>query len=158
MTFRLCLPRDAGSVPVVRHVCRDALLKLGVAEDCVSDIELALTEACTNVLHHASGEDQYEVSVDVDADRCKIEVVDTGAGFDHASVGISTASHSAESGRGIFLMRALVDDLDFVSEPDQGTVVRFVKTLSLEPDSMLRVLSLDGKDGARNAALSANQP
>jgi len=158
ITFTLSLPRDAGSVPVVRHLCRDALLKLGVAEDCVSDIELAVTEACTNVLHHASGnEEEYEVVVFVDENVCQIRVVDRGTGFDHAGAGVSEAGHSSESGRGIFLMRALVDDLDFVSEPHQGTVVRLVKTLTLEPDSMLRALSFDKRDVSRDGAISIDR-
>ena len=147
ITFKLCLPRDEASVPVVRHLCRDSLLKLGVSEDCVSDIELAVTEACTNVLDHAAGtRDEYEVLVEVKPDTCEIRVIDTGTGFEHAEIGLSTSAHSAESGRGIFLMRALVDDLDFVSEPERGTIVRLVKSLTLEDQAMLKLLS--AKDGA----------
>jgi serine/threonine-protein kinase RsbW len=142
ISFTLCLPRDEASVPVVRHLCRDALLKLGVSAECVSDIELAVTEACTNVLNHAAGTDeQYEVAVAIDDRHCEIRIVDTGKGFEHADVGHVTSAQMAESGRGVFLMRALVDELDFVSAPEQGTVVRLQKSLSLEPDSMLRVLS-----------------
>jgi serine/threonine-protein kinase RsbW len=146
ITFTLCLPRDGASVPVVRHLCRDALLQLGVADECVFDIELAVTEACTNVLHHAAGTDeQYEVVVHVDEDTCEIRVVDTGTGFEADEVGRVTSSNTAESGRGVFLMRALVDNLDFVSEPEQGTVVRLVKSLTLEPGSMLKLLSFKEK-------------
>ena len=146
ITFTLCLPRDGASVPVVRHLCRDALLQLGVADECVSDIELAVTEACTNVLNHAVGTDeQYEVVIDVNEETCEIRIVDTGTGFDHAGVGLVTSSNTAESGRGVFLMRALVDNLDFVSEAEQGTVVRLVKSLTLKPGSMLRVLSFKEK-------------
>jgi serine/threonine-protein kinase RsbW len=153
ITFTLCLPRDEASVPVVRHLCRDALLKLGVVDDCVSDIELAVTEACTNVLFHAAGTDeQYEVVVNVDEETCEIRVVDTGSGFDAGEVGHVTSSHTAESGRGVFLMRALVDNLDFVSEPEQGTIVRLVKSLTLEPGSMLKILSIKEKAIARRSA------
>jgi serine/threonine-protein kinase RsbW len=162
ITFKLCLPRDAASVPVVRHLCRDSLLKLGVVDDCVSDIELAVTEACTNVLNHAAGTDQqYEVTVDVNEETCEIRIIDTGKGFEHSGVGHVSSANSAESGRGVFLMRALVDDLDFESEPEQGTVVRLVKTLTLEPDSMLKVLSLkehaarDAGDGNRSQEVSS---
>ena len=159
ITFKLCLPRDEASVPVVRHLCRDSLLKLGVVDECVSDIELAVTEACTNVLNHAAGTDeQYEVTVDVNEKTCEIRIIDTGKGFDHADVGHTSSAHSAESGRGVFLMRALVDDLDFVSEPEQGTVVRLVKTLTLEPNSMLKILSLKehrAKDGSRPQEVSS---
>jgi len=45
---------------------------------------------------------------------------------------------AAESGRGIKLMRALVDDLQFVSDKDSGTVVRLNKRLAVHPSSPLR--------------------
>src|SRR4029079_5946899 len=47
--FTLQLPRDALSVPVVRRVLNSSMRTLGVADECLTDIELALTEACTNV-------------------------------------------------------------------------------------------------------------
>ena len=139
--FSLNLPRDEASVPVVRHVCRDALAVLGVDEVCVSEIELAVAEACTNVLKHVEGtEDQYEVKVEVSEQQCQISVLDTGGGFDHSAHG-GQAPSTAESGRGIAIMQALVDDVRFVSEPESGTVVHLVKHLALAEDSVLKRLA-----------------
>lgn len=154
LKFSLCLPRDEATVPVVRHVCRDALLKLGVDDDCVSDVELAVTEACSNVLHHVEATDQYEVTIDINDTRCEIRVIDAGAGFDHAEVGLHSSSYSAESGRGVFLMRSVVDELNFVSEPESGTVVRLVKHLVLKESSPLKrmaagkPISADSREGS----------
>ena len=141
--FTLCLPRDEASVPVVRHVCRDALKLLGVADDCVGEVELAVTEACTNVLRHvAETEAEYEVSVNVNEIQCDIRVVDTaGTGFNHDLQGRDEAHPDAEGGRGIFIMRAMVDELNFVSEPEHGSVVHLVKKLDLKEDSILRRLT-----------------
>lgn len=140
--FTLCLPRDEASVPVVRHVCRDALRMLGVADGCVGQIELAVTEACTNVLRHVQGTDaEYEVSVSVNERQCDIRLVDTaGQMFDHDAAGRIEASLDAESGRGIFLMRAMVDELNFVSEPENGSVVHLIKRLELKEDAILHKL------------------
>ena len=68
MEFKLtlALPRDNQSVPVARRVLKNSLQVLGVRADVVSDIELALTEACTNVLDHAGDADEYEVSAGVE--------------------------------------------------------------------------------------------
>jgi serine/threonine-protein kinase RsbW len=154
IAFKLSLPRDEISVPVVRHISRDALLKLGVQPDCVSDIELAVTEACTNVLHHADNTDDiYEVSFEVNERRAEIRVVDTGRGFEEGDIALS--EDSAESGRGIFLMKALVDDLKFVSEPEKGTVVHLVKHLVVEEGSLLHVLAKDGVRTAPPAGVAA---
>ena len=145
ITFSLNLPRDEASVPVVRHVCRDALLGLGVERRCVAEVEVATSEACTNVLKHVAATDEsYEVTVEVNESRCEIRVIDTGHGFDHQSLnelGLTDVDGSAESGRGIFLMRAMVDQIKFSNEPETGTVVHLTKTLVLEPDSVLATLS-----------------
>lgn len=137
--FTLCLPRDEASVPVVRHVCRDALRMLGVREVCVGEIELAVTEACTNVLKHVAQTDhEYEVAVTIDERHCDIRVVDAAGGaFDGEAHG-REVHPTAESGRGILLMRAMVDELRFVSEPETGSVVHLVKRLELEEGSVLR--------------------
>jgi serine/threonine-protein kinase RsbW len=140
ISFTLRLPHDELSVPIVRHICRSALLELGVEDPCLGDIELAVTEACTNVLKHAQGNNlQYEVQVEVNEDACEIRVIDAGAGF-FSTEAFSPASGSAEEGRGLHLMRALVDDLRFVSKPEQGTIVHLAKRLELSDDSILQKL------------------
>ncbi|WP_244957357.1 ATP-binding protein, partial [Candidatus Frankia nodulisporulans] len=78
----LSLPRDEISIPVVRRICTQSLKVLGVIRECIDDVELALTEACANVLIHAQIEDEYEVSVGVDNEVAVIEVSDRGGGFD----------------------------------------------------------------------------
>lgn len=124
----LLLPRDSRTVPVARHICREALCELGVEADCVADIEVALTEACTNVLEHSRSGEEYEVQVRLTERDCVIRVVDQGQGFD-ADARVPQADDSAESGRGIALMRALVDHVRFESRPQDGTVVRLEKRL-----------------------------
>src|ERR1043165_8793087 len=103
----LQLPRDALSVPVVRRVLNSSMRTLGVSETCLTDIEIALTEACTNVLDHAAHGDEYQVVAGVNDSMCVIEVVDTGRGFDADHLGHAEADTSAEAGRGIQLIRAL---------------------------------------------------
>ena len=119
---------------------------LGVGEDCVAQIELAVTEACTNVLRHVKGTDaEYEVSVIVNERECEIRLIDAaGHVFAHDQEGRQEAQLDAESGRGIFLMRAMVDELKFVSEPENGSVVHLVKKLELKEDSILRKLTAVG--------------
>ena len=60
LKLTLALPRDEYSVPVARRVLSRSLEVLGVDEVVVADIELALTEACTNVLDHAADTDEYD--------------------------------------------------------------------------------------------------
>lgn len=83
--FCLAFQREALSVPVMRRVLGDILRTLGVEGDCVSDILLAATEACSNVLRHgghrATG---YAVVVTVGATRCEVEVAEDWTGLNAA--------------------------------------------------------------------------
>lgn len=135
----LCLPRDELTIPVARHICRHALDDLGVSDECTSDIEVALTEACANVLKHSGGDEEYEVRLSVDNEVCVIRVVDTGQGFDASEV--IKADPTDESGRGLALIKALVDRVKFESKPEDGTVVHLEKRLEFHDDSVMRQLS-----------------
>jgi anti-sigma regulatory factor (Ser/Thr protein kinase) len=190
--FCLVFPRDAISVPVMRHVLGDTLRKLGLAEESVSDLLLAVTEACTNVLQHSGPGRGYEVVAIVGRNRCVLEVVDAGRGFDPmllparraamrsvsrlrrrraaspvpshypsraASAGpptsamvpaprspLSRVRRSAEqraiarlpeSGRGLAVMRAFVDDVTLQSRPGRGTIVWLAKEIELRSDAPL---------------------
>jgi serine/threonine-protein kinase RsbW len=181
--FCLVFPRETISVPVVRRVLGDTLYKLGVDENCVADLLLAVTEACTNVLRHSGPGRRYEVVATVGRTRCVLEVVDTGRGFDPANLqpnraaarsvlpfrrrrttapaqwpyprpsGPSAMRHRlsrsgrraerralaqlSESGRGLAIMRACVDDVTLRSRPGRGTVVSLHKRIELRSDAPL---------------------
>jgi len=137
ITFTLSLPRDGQSVPLVRRITGDSLGVLGVDAHCVSDIQVALSEACSNVLKHSGAEDDYEVNVVIRDRLATLEVVDRGAGFDAELVGRSDAAAAAEGGRGIQLMRALVDQVSFTVRPEAGTVVHLEKELSFVPGAAM---------------------
>ncbi len=67
--FCLVFPHESLSIPVMRHVLGDTLGRLGLDEGCISDLLLAVTEACTNVLRHAGPGHRYEVVAEVARNR-----------------------------------------------------------------------------------------
>jgi serine/threonine-protein kinase RsbW len=138
MKFSLALPREALSIPVIRRVLGDVLRGLGVSEDCIADILVATSEACTNVVQHAQTTARYEVVASVDDSVCVLKVVDCGPGIED-SQSRQVASDS-ESGRGIKIMRALVDEVNFASEPRRGTVVYLQKRLRWRDEALMRRL------------------
>ena len=139
----LSLPRDARTIAVARHICRQTLRELGVHAECVGDIEVALTEACTNVLDHSGPGDEYDVELTLTEHDCVIRVVDTGKGFD-AEAPRTPTDERAESGRGIALMHALVDRVRFESRPEDGTVVHLEKHLVYVEGSPGSALTVGG--------------
>jgi serine/threonine-protein kinase RsbW len=121
------------SVPVMRRVLGDTLRGIGVNEESVSDILLAATEACTNVVLHAGqSADAYTVAATVDSAACRVEVTDAGQGCrarraaatcKPAEIGPADHAGLAESGRGFAIMRACVDAVTLHTAPGEGTHV-----------------------------------
>src|SRR5579875_289939 len=107
--------------------------EVGVVSHDADAVELAVTEACANVIDHSGPGDAYNVAVSIGPAACHIRVVDVGRGFDHEALALSAmADEHAEHGRGVALMHALVDQVRFESEPERGTVVHLVKRLNFE--------------------------
>jgi serine/threonine-protein kinase RsbW len=140
MKFSLDLPRETLSIPVIRRVLGDTLRGLGVSDGCVADILVAISEACTNVVQHADSTTRYEVTAGIEAGHCVLKVVDRGQGFDDGTE--KSVLPDAESGRGIKIMKALVDDVSFDSRPERGTVVYLQKRLSWREESPFRTREL----------------
>jgi serine/threonine-protein kinase RsbW len=185
--FCLVFPREALSVPVMRHVLGDTLRGLGADDDGVADLLLAVTEACTNVVQHGGPGRRYEVVASVGRGGCLVEVQNAGRTFDIARLpGLrrrvplppvpavrmrrrparpvtfgrfhrraaearkmaadETIAALPESGRGLAIMQACVDDVTLTSGPESGTVVSLQKRiawrngalLTMPPDEQLR--------------------
>jgi serine/threonine-protein kinase RsbW len=145
VSFSLTLPSDERSVPTARSLVRATLEMLGVTEAGVDDVALALTEACSNVVRHA-GTVLYRVEVSMADDLCRIDVVDDGPGYQATDDGSGPDPAQQPSlftgGRGVALIRTLVDRLDFTLNMDRGTVVSFEKQLELSPGSPLLQFTL----------------
>jgi serine/threonine-protein kinase RsbW len=153
--FCLVFQCEAVSVPVMRRVLGDTLRRVGVDEESVYDILLAATEACTNVVRH-SGRDvrRYTVVTSLGTVGCQVEVADEGAGTappkperEHVVLAGRDGSRAAsaiarllESGRGLAVMRACVDQVTLDSSPGRGTVVTMRKHIRWPSDAPLRQL------------------
>jgi serine/threonine-protein kinase RsbW len=159
----LFLPRDAVSVPVCRQVLDRSLETLGVTPDTRADIALALSEACSNVIQHAGPGEEYEVQVSARDRRCVIEVVNAGSRASAPALDrlarAETAPLSAESGRGLQIIDAVTDRLEFHGDGRQGTTVHFEKHLEWLPDAPGQHLfsaEANGHDGGADGKAGAD--
>jgi serine/threonine-protein kinase RsbW len=130
LELQLTLPRDARYVGILRRMADSLLRGLDVPGASVDDVAVALSEACGNVIRHAEGTDEYGLRLSVEAHQCSIEVCDLGPGFDADAMAEDAAAldevAAAEDGRGLQLLQALMDDLEFVRGEDT-TTVRLIK-------------------------------
>lgn len=180
--FCLVLPCEALSVPVMRRVLGGTLLGFGADEECVADLLLAATEACTNVLKHDGRSGEYEVSASVGKNDCFLEIASAppGNGTRHVrrlnvqsfrgglrlrpwrSAARAEPGHGepdrdlaqvAESGRGLTIMRACVDDLTLRGTASRGTVVSMRKQITWAPAASGRHAGgRSGRSGTRDTA------
>jgi serine/threonine-protein kinase RsbW len=141
--------REVLSIPVMRQVLGDTLRGIGLSEESVTDILLAATEACTNVVLHAGHSAvAYTVAATVDDGACRVEVTDAGRGCRAPRAKRRRSAHSggapseretrdhgglAESGRGFAIMSACVDEVTLRSTPGQGTHVVLDKRIAWSP-------------------------
>jgi serine/threonine-protein kinase RsbW len=127
---------DRQSFPSQIHAispCVDQLMyfmaKFRSMDGSETDIEIALVEALENAVVHGNGEDHHKrvyVTCRCTADGVSITVQDDGQGFDTGTLPDPTAAENRlrTSGRGIYLMKALMDEVRFEKS---GAVVHMRK-------------------------------
>jgi serine/threonine-protein kinase RsbW len=133
--FTMTIPADPGAIStVVDRVTRE-LEERKWREDDVTAIQLALEEAMANAIRHGClGDVTKRVQCSVgcgESDEVVIVVRDPGGGFDPGGVPdpLDPANTFKPSGRGIFLMRVLMDHVVFL---DGGREVQMRKRKALE--------------------------
>jgi anti-sigma regulatory factor (Ser/Thr protein kinase) len=115
----LSLPARAENVAVVRHAFGGLGEALSVPEQLLSDIKLAVTEACTNVVIHAypDGEGPMEVRAVLGEEQLSIVVRDQGRG-------VMPRADSPGLGLGLPLIATLTESLELGTGDDDATEVR----------------------------------
>ncbi|MDQ2981762.1 MAG: ATP-binding protein [Actinomycetota bacterium] len=133
LTVRLTIPARAEYITL----CRLALTGIGrlreLSDELLADLKLALTEAASNSVRHAYGDEDVgvvEISYELFPDRLVIEVTDEGEGFDPAEAE-GPPDELSEGGLGIAIIRAIADEVEIVAQPGgKGSRLRFEKALS----------------------------
>ncbi|WP_037601751.1 ATP-binding protein [Streptacidiphilus rugosus] len=133
---------------------------IALTEACANAVEHAAPGAA------GSEDDGFHVTATIEGDRLRIEVTDSGPGFAPRvrrertarsgrrpepaerperpertvprRAAVVTADPSAESGRGLFLIRALADHVQFRNHPRRGAVVSFDKLLTYQDRPLAR--------------------
>lgn len=128
--FTMTIPADPAAIPRVTDGVTSVLTQKHWPEEQVMEIELALQEAVANAIRHGCRGDstqQLECTVNIDGTgEVVITVRDPGPGFDPKKVADPLAPENVlkPSGRGIFLINGLMDDVEFA---DGGRELRMRK-------------------------------
>jgi len=132
--YKLKIPSKTDNLELIRNFVAGVARKVGFKEDDVSKIELAVDEACTNVIEHAYKNEKdkdIDLAVKIDFNKLTIVITDRGKSFDMKDIKMpEMEKYLAElrvGGLGIYLMKTLMDEVDYVVRPDGKNEVRMVK-------------------------------
>jgi serine/threonine-protein kinase RsbW len=135
-TFSLHVPSSTENLAMIRDFVKSIGTQSGMGDLDVAKLEMAVDEACSNVMEHAYDSDSTkEVSIraTVDESSVQIDVIDTGKGFDPASVeqpklqDLITAKRTG--GLGMRLMKSFMDEVHYEMLPGVKNELRMVKKL-----------------------------
>jgi serine/threonine-protein kinase RsbW len=143
--YQLRIPSQSDNLELIRCFTSKVAEKVGFSEDDVGKIELACDEACTNVIKHAytdaHREQSLDIAIQIDFQKFIVIITDHGRGFDPKIIALpNMKEYLAElkvGGLGIYLMRTLMDEVDYNIEPGVRNQVRMVKYFINKKDSKI---------------------
>ena len=135
-TFALYVPSSTENLSMIRDFVKNIGSKAGMDDMDTAKLELVVDEACSNVMEHAYKSDatkEVSIRVTVDDTAVEIVVIDTGKGFDPASIEQrkieDLISSRRNGGLGMRLMKAFMDEVHYEMVPGVKNELRMVKHL-----------------------------
>ena len=130
----LKIPAKAEWVAVARLAVAAVASRLRFSVDEIEDVKLAIAEACTNCIQHGSDSDQIEISCDAMTSELRLTVRDRGVALHLESVPVDNNGFG-DGGRteelGVFLIRALMDSVEYTVDPREGTTLIMTKLVTV---------------------------
>ena len=141
VSVTLNVPAQFAYLRVVRQSVMDMCARTGLSEFDAAQLEMAVDEACSNVIEHSYGETPDAESGQPDADikinliqqkdRIVVEIYDQGKGFDQQSKPPVPPEEyikgKRERGLGLFIISRFVDEVAYERGTPAGNYLRLVK-------------------------------
>jgi serine/threonine-protein kinase RsbW len=133
--YQLRIPSRTDNLELIREFVSKVAEKVGFDEDDVGKIELACDEACSNVIKHAyeqkNGSQSLDVLIRIDLKKFTLVVTDHGRGFDPQKIKMPDMKEYLAQlkvgGLGIYLMKTLMDEVDYDIKPGVRNQVKMIK-------------------------------
>ncbi len=129
--FEVAIPSSLEEIASVERLAEKAADKMGFSEEEKDSIAIAVTEAVNNAILHGNKQDkqkQVRIKFLFEKERLTVKVKDQGEGFDPNKISDPLAPENLlkESGRGIFILSSLMDEVKFNFDQN-GTEIILVK-------------------------------
>jgi len=129
----LSLTAELSQLTTIREFVARSGSELGLGEQALFELQLAVDEACTNVVQHAYGGrgGMIEVTVEPGGGGVRVIVRDWGEPFELQKIPVPDVTVPLEQrkigGLGLFLMQQMMDDVHFDFDAEQGNTLTMVK-------------------------------
>jgi serine/threonine-protein kinase RsbW len=126
----LTLPSDLRFLSVARAFLEAVCVAGRFDYSFTEAVVVAMHEAISNVIRHAHRDRpnaQLQIRCYLRQDGMELEVLDEGVPFDLAAVPVLDPAELRIGGRGVFLMRTLMDELSCKPLGERGNLLRMVK-------------------------------
>ena len=127
------------NLAVIDDFVTDSMKQFGINKDETLQVQLAVNEACTNIIQYAySGESEGLIMIlcSISGNDLFIEIRDWGKPFDPDSVPQpdikSGLFERKEGGMGIFLMRQMMNDVRYVFRTGRYNALKMIKHIRRE--------------------------
>lgn len=133
-TFLLQVPSNTENLAMIRDFVNGIGMRAGFSAPEVANLEMAVDEACANVIEHAYGPEvtkEVSVKATIDDETVQIDVVDTGKGFDPGEISQlnleQLVAERRSGGLGMRLMKTLMDEVHYEMIPGKKNELRMIK-------------------------------
>lgn len=126
------LPSRLGCIDAARGWAAGHARAAGVGDDDVADLELALTEAFSNIVRHSYDGDPDHVvglALVITDTRVELSMRDTGHAFDQATYRPPDLDEPGAGGYGVQLIADVMDEVSRTPLAGGGTLLRMTKML-----------------------------
>ena len=127
------LPSRLGFEKVAMSTAASMAMLMGFSEDRIDDLKTAVAEACINAIEHGNHMDSslpVGVVLSMHPGELEVKVLDDGNGFDTVpakpDIDRKMTGEEEARGMGMFLIQALVDEVEWVPSSDGQSFVRLV--------------------------------
>ncbi|UII33924.1 ATP-binding protein [Fulvivirga ulvae] len=120
-TIKIQIPSLTENIRMIESFIDNAKEKFQLDDDIYGNIMIAVTEAVNNAIKHGNQHDKSKnvaLSLSLQDGQIRFTISDEGQGFDYKNLPDPTAPENLEKpgGRGIFLMKHLSDEVNFMEE------------------------------------------
>ncbi len=136
-TKKLIIKSRTENLSSLREFISGNAYDAGLTANDIDDIILAVDEACTNIIKHAYKsvpDEEIIIEIDYNSKKFTIKLIDHGSAFDPETIPLPDLQRYLKQrrvgGLGLYLMKTLMDDVQYISVPGKYNQVLLSKNLN----------------------------